>query len=258
MLTLTPVSLTDCFNEYCRYACSLRLVDTFWDDMILNAEIFRIADGETPLGYASLYQEESLLTSFFLYENETGRLQEAFSLVQETLSPKGARIVTGDEVFLSAVFDYAVRTEPQAYFFDLTDKPPASPEFPRVWFYEAKEEDLPDLRETGFYHPARTDDPENRIFVLRNPAGAFMGTGHIARSPFNRGWGSVGMYTAPEFRRTGVGRSMILFLTEIAKESGLTPICGCYFHNTASRRTLESCGYASRTRYVNFYFEENA
>lgn len=89
MLTLTPVSLTDCFNKYCRYACSLRLVDTFWDDMILNAEIFRIADGGTPLGYASLYQEESLLTSFFLYENEASRLQEAFSLVQETLSPRG-------------------------------------------------------------------------------------------------------------------------------------------------------------------------
>lgn len=25
-----------------------------------------------------------------------------------------------------------------------------------------------------------------------------------------------------------------------------------------SKRTLESCGYARRTRYVHFYFEENA
>ena len=98
--------------------------------------------------------------------------------------------------------------------------------------------------------------PENRIFVMRRPDGMFMGTGHIARSPFNRSWGAVGMYTAPGFRRTGVGRSMILFLTEITKEMGLTPICGCYCQNHASRRTLESCGYASRTRYLNLYFEE--
>lgn len=258
MLTLIPVSLNDCFDEYCRYACSLRLVDTFWDDMILNAEIFRIADGKTPLGFVSLYREENLLTSFFLYESEARRLQEVFSFVKETLSPKGARIVTSDEAFLSAVFDHAVRIVPQAYFFDLLDKPSAVPELPRAWFCEAKDSDLPDLEATGFYHPAKTDNPENRIFVLRNPAGVFMGTGHIARSPFNRGWGAVGMYTAPEFRRMGVGRSMILFLTEITKENGLTPICGCYYHNTASRRTLESCGYVSRTRYVNFYFEENA
>lgn len=28
--------------------------------------------------------------------------------------------------------------------------------------------------------------------------------------------------------------------------------------NTASKPTLESCGYANPTRYVHFYFEENA
>lgn len=46
--------------------------------------------------------------------------------------------------------------------------------------------------------------------------------------------------------------------TEITKESGLAPICSCYYCNTASKPTLESCGYANPTRYVNFYFEENA
>lgn len=257
MLSLIPVSLTDCLDEYSRYASSLRLVDTFWDDMILQADLFRITDGDLPIGFVSHHRLENLLTSFFLYEDQIARLQEAFSFIKKTLSPKGARIVTGDELFLSAVFDYTVRTEPQAYFFDLTEAKPAPPAFPRTWFYEARESDLPELNATGFYHPAAVGDPENQIFVMRDPNGVFMGTGHIARSPFNRSWGAVGMYTAPAFRRTGVGRSMILFLTEITRESGLTPICGCNFYNTASKHTLESCGYASRTRYVNFYFEEN-
>ena len=256
MLSLIPVKLEDCLPAYCRYAASLRLVDTFWDDMILQAELFRIAEDGKELGFVSRKRPEDLLTSFYLHNNAVFRLAEVFSYVKGILHPTGARVVTGDETFLSAALDHARHVEPQAFFFDLTDQKAAPPAFPRAWFYEAQEADLPELQETGFYHPAVIGNPENRIFVMRRPDGMFMGTGHIARSPFNRSWGAVGMYTAPGFRRTGVGRSMILFLTEITKEMGLTPICGCYCQNHASRRTLESCGYASRTRYLNLYFEE--
>lgn len=257
MLELKPVTLDTCREEYCRYASSLRLVDTFWDDMILEAQIYAICDGEV-LGYVSHHEKEDLLSSFILLKNGVLRLQEIFSHIRTALHPHGARIVSGDELFLAAAFDHTASIEPKAFFFDLTDKPVKPADYPREWFYEAVETDLPELIETGFYHPAVIGEPENRIFVLRDPSGAFMGTGHIARSPFNRSWGAVGMYTAPAFRQKGAGRSMILFLTEITKEMGLIPICGCAYTNTASKRTLESCGYASRTRYLDLIFKEQA
>lgn len=254
MISFQKTTIEQKTAEYQAYAASLRLIDTYWEDNICSGTICEIrAEGEA-VGCFSLLPEQGMLSSFFLREESRFLLRPVFRRILEEFQPKGAYIVSNDEPFFAACSDHMRRLVPHAFFFDHApgiQKPPA---FPAELLRPAEEADLPELIETGFYHPVVLHDPENQIFVLRDREGSFLGTGHIARMRLARQWGCVGMYTAPEHRQKGVGRSIILPLIEETKRQGLIPIAGCCFDNLASRHTLQSCGMFSQTRYFNLFF----
>ena len=68
---------------------------------------------------------------------------------------------------------------------------------------------------------------------------------------------SIGMSVYPDHRCKGVGRSIIMHLTEISREKRFTPICGCWYYNHNSKLTLESAGFVSKTRLLNVHFTED-
>lgn len=197
-----------------------------------------------------------MLTAFFIREGWEYYVQQAFDCVKSELSPAGARVMTNDEIFLSAALEHAREVNQQAYLFALTDRSVKPARYPSLWFRAATDADIEDLTATDFYDSVVIDNPENQIYVLRDDSNTFLGTGHIYISPVKNNCGAVGMYTAPEFRNKGIAHSIITFLTEIVKCERLVPIACCNTHNIASRKTLESCGYTTNTRYINLIFHK--
>lgn len=247
-------------SEYRDYAAGIRLADTYWESLVREAAVYRMEENRETLGYASVctredWEENGYLTSFFVREPARHRAAALFAELLRRLRPAGAYVVTGDELLLSLCADVQKSMRTRALFFDYAPHAGIRPaEFPAALLRRAQESDLPDLEASGFYESPVRDTPENRLYVLRDAGGHYLGTGHIARMQLERRVGAVGMCTAPEHRNRGVGRSIILALTAIAREEGLLPIAGCLGTNTASRATLESCGFVSRTRYLKFEF----
>ncbi|WP_245625227.1 GNAT family N-acetyltransferase [Paenibacillus stellifer] len=78
-----------------------------------------------------------------------------------------------------------------------------------------------------------------------------LGVGIIERSKMLDGLASIGMFTNENFRKQGIGRNIILKLRKWCYSQQLTPICGCWYYNEASKKTLESAGMITRTRLLN-------
>lgn len=253
-ITLEKSAPEEQWDALLRYTDRIGLVDTYWENQILGARFYRIAVNGRTAGFCTFEEKELALTSFCIDDPLFPYSREAFAAVLARLRPVLAYLVSGDGPFLSVCLDVGARLEAHGFFFHDTgrDGPPAL--FQSAQILPAGERDYEDLRETHFYGDLH--DPENPLYVLRDADGEFLGTGHIAKwmRRLGRDWGAVGMYTAPAARGRGVGRSIILAMKQFTREMGLEPIAGCYCSNTASRRTLESCGFVTNTRYVKAWF----
>ena len=79
------------------------------------------------------------------------------------------------------------------------------------------------------------------IFVLEQD-GVLLGCGIVGSGRVMKNVLSIGMFTNPEYRQKGVAKTMLLYLKNWAYAHGKTPVAGCWYYNTLSRRSLESAG----------------
>lgn len=52
----------------------------------------------------------------------------------------------------------------------------------------------------------------------------------------------IGMFTDPDLRRQGIGRSILALTAREVLAAGRTPAAGCWWRNWESRHTLEAAG----------------
>ncbi len=65
----------------------------------------------------------------------------------------------------------------------------------------------------------------------------------------------IGMIVKKEYRNRGVGTYIITKLRETCCTHNVVPICGCWYYNYASKRTLEKAGFISKHRIITFNFK---
>lgn len=234
------------FNEYIRGLTGVR--DDFWEEQIINSKIYDILlDGEL-IGLAGIQGE--CITFFQIPLRYTKQAKAAFACLLSELKPTHAFVPTNDGAFLSLLMDRHTEIEMQAYFFEHSGEPVRSPEFPRELLKSATREDVKDILDEG------AEANIDKYFVMRKD-GVFLGQGFFRESlRFMENTACIGMSVHPDHRQKGVGRSIIMHLTDICKEKGLTPICGCWYYNHNSKKTLESAGFVSSTRLLKVWIGE--
>ncbi|MDQ8736946.1 GNAT family N-acetyltransferase [Paenibacillus sp. LHD-38] len=79
-----------------------------------------------------------------------------------------------------------------------------------------------------------------------------LGIGLVENSKMLKGLASIGMLTNEAYRKQGIGRVIILQLRKWCEKQGIKPVCGCWYYNEASKRTLESAGMVTKTRLLKF------
>jgi RimJ/RimL family protein N-acetyltransferase len=87
------------------------------------------------------------------------------------------------------------------------------------------------------------------LFVT-NRAGECVGFGIMAKSDFQRGVASIGMFTLAPLRGAGVGTATIALLIEECSRRGMRAVAGCWYYNHPSKRTLERAGMTTKTRLL--------
>lgn len=225
--------------------------DDFWEEHILGSKLYEINAGGRIIGIVGIHNNENM-TCFYVDNSSPRHAQPAFSEALDLLKPRYAFVPTNDELFLSLCMDNHRSIEMQAYFFSQGNKDIRPPEFARGLLKLAKPEDETDILDSeGVAENIRS----GKYYIMREN-GIFLGQGFFNRQTLAPNAASIGMSVHPDHRIKGVGRSIIMHLSEMCREQGITPVCGCWYYNHNSKRTLESAGFITKTRLLKVWFAE--
>lgn len=97
------------------------------------------------------------------------------------------------------------------------------------------------------------EDSQNQFYAIKDE-NEILGFGSIIPVKSNKKIVDIGNFVLPQYRRNGVGRSIIINLVKIAKRQGNIPVAGCWYGNKESIATLQSSGFIPESRifYVKF------
>jgi GNAT superfamily N-acetyltransferase len=254
MITYESSSLIENKNHIDEYLDGISIpYDDFLEEHIFNSQIFSIfLDGEHIGFFGKL---ENMATIFFIKNEYFHMANEVFINIQMNFNITEAFVPTSDIGFMSVALEKFVSIEIQALHFTETNSVIRPPEFPKENFRLATGHDLREIELLARDFLDKNDERirNNQIYVLEEN-NSIIGLGVLVENKIMRNCAGTGMFTKESLRRKGIGRSIIIHLKTIAHELGKTPVPGCRYYNTNSRKTLESAGYASKSKLLKFQF----
>ncbi len=254
MITYESSSLTENQKFLEDYVAGISIpYDDFLEDHILNSDIYTIhLDGE-PIGFFG--QQSSLLTIFYVQPTSFRWAHAVFTDIQQQFAITEAFVPTTDLGFLSVALEHYTRIEIQALHFTETNAVVRPPEFARDQFRLATESEVQAVEQlAGDFLDRYAERIRDRQIYVLEENGELLGLGVLVENVIMSNCIGTGMFTRPDRRGEGIGRSIILHLRAIAHELGKTPVPGCWYYNTNSRKTLESAGYISQSKLLRFHF----
>lgn len=254
MITYESSSLIENKNHVDEYLDGISIpYDDFLEEHIFNSQIFSIfLEGEHIGFFGKL---ENMATIFFIKNEYFHKANEVFTDIKTNFNITEAFVPTPDIGFMSVALEKFASIEIQALHFTETNAVIHPPEFPKENFRLATEQDLREIERLAGDFLDRYDERirNNQIYVLEENH-FIIGLGVLVDNKIMRNCVGTGMFTKESMRQKGVGRSIIIHLKTIVHASGKTPVPGCWYYNTNSRKTLESAGYVSKSKLLKFQF----
>jgi len=233
-------------------------VDSFLEEHILGSKFYKIVLDNNEIGYFGIYND-TLLTQLYIKDKYFKYGQNATKDIIEKFNIEKAFVPTCDEIMLSLVIDNDVTIEKQAYFFqDSKDINNEEKLYQNGTFRKATLRDIDEIINISgnFFDKLEERIKENEIYVFTEN-NELLGIGIIEYGKVLKSYGSIGMFVNEKHRLKGIGGSILVHLKKEVYNKGLTPIAGCWYYNTNSKKTLESICMISKTRLLNITFNKD-
>ena len=167
-----------------------------------------------------------------------------------------AFVTSGDGAMVSLCLERAVlrggKIELQAYNFRLGERAVRPAEYDGAHLRLVPPEEygcVNELTDGEWAENIRARD-DLQVWALEG-GGRALGFGLVCPHRLRPEIWDIGNYVLPEHRCKGVGRSVIMGLTQRVLDAGLTPSVGCWYYNTEGCLTLTSAGDLPVTRIFN-------
>lgn len=232
-------------------------VDTFHENKILDSNHYTITFNNSFIGYTSIHCGSTIVT-FNILDKYKYLGQEAFIAARKMEFVSDALVPTSDEYFLSLSMDNFKNLDKQAYFFKYADSREIENSL-NLTYRVATKGDIGlinsncDEVEDFFGNKLENQLDKREIYIGfdKDKVAAF---GILERSKIVPGIASIGMYTHKKYRNKGVGKTTLYNMVLECRKEGMEPISGCWYFNHNSKKTLESIGFVSTTRYFKVTF----
>jgi GNAT superfamily N-acetyltransferase len=257
-MRITPTDLSTVLPLVREYLSTLSdVTDGFFDDNLYQSNFSLLSAPEGAVGFcAVLPGERPMLTAFYLRDAYLRDAKESFDGAVEELGALGAYAASCDKGMMALCLERAVgcgaAIDMQAHFFRLGSAKVRPAAFGPECMRRLTAEETGRMNELmrGEWEDTLRTRPDTRYYALEK-GGEPLGFGLLCPHRLRMGSVDIGNYVIEAHRRRGVGRSIILHLTEIVKAEGQRPSVGCWYYNENSRRTLLSAGYLPATRLFN-------
>jgi RimJ/RimL family protein N-acetyltransferase len=225
-------------------------VDSFLEDHVRDSKHYVLSVFGQRAGFASIHAG-NLITQFALEPVCQRYGQAAFQALRKLENVGAALVPTCDEFYLSHAIDDYRQLAKQAYFFEARPGDSMAAETQQCSLKPATAADEDVIRErAGELFGEVGKRIERGELFLTDRAGTCVGFGILAKSQFQQGVASIGMFTLEPFRCSGVGTATITLLIDECSRRGMRAVAGCWYYNHGSKRTLERAGMITPTRLL--------
>jgi len=218
---------------------------------------YLINNSDKPVGYIILNGSNELV-EFYLDRDLLNQKERVFSEIIEKFDIKNVYCKSFDQVLLSCCHKFSISSKLVGYLFQDYNIQSDIILDNTIAVRLATIKDVPFLN--SFENEMLDDGEEIDPYIRNNSVYMFMkgdelvGCGYLFNIIPGRIHWDVGMWVNQPFRRKGYGTQIISYLMKYCFDNGFVPIAGCAEDNTASRLTLEKCGFVSGLCLINFQF----
>lgn len=237
------------------YSQDLNVEENVW-----GSRYYKIMMDSVNAGYFCIDPEKTLW-EFYLAESALVHSQEIFKYLIDMNYIAAAECKTYDHLLMSLCFDFHKKAACSAYLFrDDTDVKYSLSPFENIKIRLAAKEDFDSLSQINkiaegvdFFHDLEEDIRNGEVFVFYY-GNELLGAGTCKKIWHNMNHRDIGMVVAEKHRKKGIGTFIIVKLREYCHSNNLIPVCGCWYYNYESKKTLEKAGFITKHRVIRFYF----
>ena len=223
--------------------------DDFLEDHILKSQIYILQKCNDEIGFFGIFGK--MITILFVRNEYMSLANAIYVLLKGRFEIQEAFVPTTDLCGLAVFLEHFKSIEVQALHFTDSRKKVRLPEYGREMLSIVTIEDLKEIEKSSgdFIQDLEKRINQNEIFVLKED-GLLLGIGVLVENKIMKDCIGTNMFTIESMRGKGIGRSIILHLKDIVYGMGKTPVPGCWYYNTQSRKTLESAGYITKSKLL--------
>ena len=248
LLKIDPSDMAALDSIIRAHICTLATPYESWsEDCLYESRFFALHCNGAPVGYAAVF--EKTLRFFYVKPEHFASAPALLEKVVCELVIERVQVMSQDPLLCALIAEWEYDKEKMACLF--TDaRVVTSNALPDAVFRTAEAGDIPAIRRasgdffdgpSGGYASLEQRISEGLIFVLEE-AGLLLGCGIAEKSRLMPQIVSIGMSVVREQRRRGAATRILTELKSWAASQGLTPVAGCWYYNTLSRRSLEASG----------------
>ncbi|EKQ56810.1 MULTISPECIES: GNAT family N-acetyltransferase [unclassified Clostridium] len=228
------------------------LIDSFFEDHIIESNFYNIIFKEEIIGYCAIYNK-SLITSFNLDQQYSHLAQELFMKAKYLEEVSEAFVPTGDEFLLSLCLDNFSRIEKQAYFTRDLDINHGNQTGVNLRMATSSDREIVEKYSEDFFGDIDKYISKECIYIAEKD-NELVGFGVIEKGIIRSDLQSIGMFVRREFRRLGIGTNILKELKKIVKSRKKKAISGCWYYNHNSLKTQLKSGSYCETRLLRVKF----
>lgn len=234
--------------------------DLFHNSMMTDGDAYSVFLDSVNCGFFSLmdsWESGKMITSFYIRPENRRYSDKILDDVCREYNVTAVLVPSSDNHLVSIAFEkmniLGTSFDMQAYNF-IYGEPSVKADYGMDCMEQVKSEEFDEMNKLTEKQWDGCYGSDNYRFYKIVKDGVALGYGAIGKMRYNYRNVDVGNFTLPEYRRKGIGRSMIINLSRIAISQGFTPVAGCWYGNKESILTLKSSGYIPENRifYVRF------
>ncbi|MDF2905232.1 MAG: GCN5-related N-acetyltransferase [Herbinix sp.] len=247
--------LIDEYEKRLPYAQDLNIEENIWD-----SDYYKIEYDATTVGYACIDASHTLW-EFYLVENACIHAQEIFKYLIEMKYIVAAECKTYDNLLMSLCHDFQKGSEGSAYLFrDYIGMENSGSGHGDIIYRLANMGDYDNLEELNqiaeevdFFHDLKAEIKHQEVVIFLK-GDQVVGAGTFKKIRKDSKYRDIGMVVAKGHRKKGIGTYILIKLKEYCDQHDLIPVCGCWYYNYSSKKTLEKAGFITKHRVIRFTF----
>jgi RimJ/RimL family protein N-acetyltransferase len=232
------------------YSQELNTEENVWE-----CQHFKIHYDSTWIGYACISSNKTLW-QFYLMKSAGIHAQEIFRTLIDQGYIKAAECISFDHLLMSLCMDFHQTACCSAYVFrDDSDANYPFSSIGHIHLRQAKKEDFDILSEiSGDFFYNLEDHIQKKEVVMFYSDDELLGAGTCKKIFSSLNYYDIGMVVADKHRNKGIGTLIVTQMKKYCYDHDLIPVCGCWYPNLASKRTLEKAGFIAKHRVIRFEF----